>query len=314
MGREGVKEGCLFSVMIANYNNGKYISMALESIFNQSYKNWEIVIVDDASTDGSMEIITPFLKDKRISLYQNQTNKGCGFTKDRCIQLAHGVICGFLDPDDTLTYDALEVMVNAHLDSSDHSLCYSTHYLCDQYLSPINIFDCPRKLPLGYSYLDLADGSISQFSTFSRKLYLLTAGIDQGLLKAVDQDLYYKLEEVGDLVFINKPLYYYRLHDNGISSGKNVFEAGKWNQRVREQAYLRRLTQLDKKSPRPLVQSLSLKYHDLATRNAIMERDFHKMLLHSFKYILLAKYPVRIVKHLRRIVLAYSKLSSSKTS
>ena len=65
-----------FSVLIANYNNAKYIKKAIESVLKQTYKNWEIVIVDDASTDNSLEVIRPYLKDKRIKLVKHKENQG----------------------------------------------------------------------------------------------------------------------------------------------------------------------------------------------------------------------------------------------
>ena len=62
----------LVSVLIANYNNGAYIENAIMSIVNQTYVNWEVIIVDDASTDNSWEIITKFAETyPNIRCYQN---------------------------------------------------------------------------------------------------------------------------------------------------------------------------------------------------------------------------------------------------
>jgi glycosyltransferase involved in cell wall biosynthesis len=99
----------LFSILIANYNNGKYLEDALQSIFKQTYENWEIVIVDDASTDESQKVYEIHKNNPKVKLYFNEQNMGCGYTKKRCIDLAIGEICGFLDPDDILDKEALLV-------------------------------------------------------------------------------------------------------------------------------------------------------------------------------------------------------------
>ena len=103
----------LFSVLIANYNNGKYLLEAIESVKAQTYTQWEVVLVDDGSTDNSRELYSMLEQDSRIHVFYNEENKGCGYTKHRCAELAQGEFCGFLDPDDVLLPKALEVAVNA---------------------------------------------------------------------------------------------------------------------------------------------------------------------------------------------------------
>lgn len=80
----------LFSVLIANYNNGKYLVESIESVRQQTYANWEIILVDDASTDNSPELYKELEKDKRIHIYLNEQNMGYGYTKCRCAELATG--------------------------------------------------------------------------------------------------------------------------------------------------------------------------------------------------------------------------------
>ena len=86
----------LFSVLIANYNNGKYLMDAIESVRQQTYTNWEIILVDDCSTDNSHELYKELEQDERIHIFLNDQNHGCGYTKRRCAELANGEICGFL--------------------------------------------------------------------------------------------------------------------------------------------------------------------------------------------------------------------------
>lgn len=208
----------LFSVLIANYNNGKYFKDCYKSIINQTYTNWEVIIVDDGSTDNSVETIEQLIKDdSRFRFYCNENNKGCGFTKRRCAEEAKGFIAGFLDPDDTLLEDALQTMATAHEQKPEVSLIHSLFYYCDETLKSLSKFQVAAPVNVDKSYTNL-DGRVTAFASFKMLFYNRTEGIDANLLRAVDQDLYLKLSETGPFYFIDKPLYNYRQHENGIST------------------------------------------------------------------------------------------------
>ena len=219
-----------FSILIANYNNGRYLMDAINSVRCQTYQNWEIIIVDDGSTDNSLDIYKELKADERIRIFFNDHNMGCGYTKRQCAKHANGDICGFLDPDDCLVEDALQIMVAEHEKHPDASLINSTYYETDERLNVILVssYGCP--IPLGQSFLTYRKG-ISHFTTFKKKCYEQTEGIDPMMLRAVDHDLYYKLEEVGKVCYVDKPLYYYRQNTTGnISLGEeNMLKAHAWD-------------------------------------------------------------------------------------
>lgn len=207
----------LFSVLVANYNNGRYITECLDSILKQDYPHIEIIIVDDASTDNSLSIIEPYLQHSDIKLFKNIENKGVGYTKKRCIDEASGEICGFLDPDDTLTLDAVNEMVEAHLNKPNAALVYSDYYDCNERLQ-INYEYKSAQVVNGEDHFFNDEGHIGPFSTFKKKFYEQTSGLNATLKRAVDQDLYFKLYDTGDCIHLPKPLYFYRIHDKGIST------------------------------------------------------------------------------------------------
>lgn len=212
----------LFSVLIANYNNGKYLMDAIESVRQQTYTNWEIILVDDSSTDNSHELYKELEQDERIHIFLNDQNHGCGYTKRRCAELANGEICGFLDPDDTLTPEAIKKEVYAHVKYPDVSMVFSQRYITDEQLNPIRTTPSRETtLPIEIqNYFDA--GIVSHFVSFKKELYDKTDGISANQQKSVDMDLYFKLEEVGNFYFIPEPLYYYRLGTgNNISYGKD---------------------------------------------------------------------------------------------
>lgn len=220
----------LFSVLIANYNDGRYLAIAIDSVRRQTYSNWEIIIVDDDSSDGSSMLYKQYSSDNRIRIFYNNQNRGCGYTKRRCISCSRGSICGFLDADDALSEDALEVMVKKHVDHPQSSLIYSTYYKCDKKLDVEWTSTHQMAIPQDSSFLECGHrGAISHFATFKRDLYDKTDGINSMLKIAEDKDLYYKLEEVGPVIFVNKPLYYYRSDTgNNCSLGEKAQNATIW--------------------------------------------------------------------------------------
>ena len=223
------KNEVLFSVLIANYNNGKYIEDALNSVFKQTYNNWEIILVDDCSTDNSADIYKKYEKDPRIHIFYNESNYGCGYTKRRCAELAQGDICGFLDPDDTLEPNALDIMVKTHEEDNSLSMVYSRFNKVDENLQFIQISKQQRIIPEGSSFLE-GDGGISHFVTFKTSAYRKTPGINADFVRAVDHNMYFMLEEVGKVKFVDKVLYNYRTNTgSNISLGDNEDKAYLWH-------------------------------------------------------------------------------------
>lgn len=236
-----MSENPLFSVLIANYNNGHFLMEAVDSVKAQTYPNWEIILVDDGSTDDSLELYKQLEQDSRIHVFLNGENKGCGYTKRRCAELANGELCGFLDPDDVLEPDALQVMVKEHLANEDASLVYSRFFDCDNQLKIIAISESQKVIPQGSSFLEFGRGSVTSFAAFKKKSYDLTQGINPSIKRAVDHDLYYLLEEVGKLSFVDKPIYRYRTNSgNNISTGANIYAAFMWDLLVKADACQRR--------------------------------------------------------------------------
>ncbi|MBJ6119790.1 glycosyltransferase [Pontibacter sp. BT310] len=104
----------LVSVCIPVYNGEKYLKESLKSVISQSYKNIEILIVDDGSTDNSLHIITEFKEiDNRIRLIQNKQNLGLVKNWQKCIELAKGNWIKFLFQDDIMHSECLKKMMNA---------------------------------------------------------------------------------------------------------------------------------------------------------------------------------------------------------
>jgi glycosyltransferase involved in cell wall biosynthesis len=231
----------LFSILVANYNNGHFFKDCYESIIDQTYSNWECIIVDDASSDNSVQQIKDIIgADTRFKIYENEENKKCGFTKNKCAQLANGEILGFLDPDDALKKEAIERMVFEHLKDENVSIITSRFDLVDLNMKFLETGKQGASILSGKSYLTDEQGKLTHFASFKKVKYSASVGIDPRMKRAVDQDLYYKLEEQGSHAFIDVPLYLYRIHKESISANENVYKARYWHFYAKLEAYKRR--------------------------------------------------------------------------
>ncbi len=118
----------LISVIIAIYNPGKHLYKCLDSIIGQTYRNLEIILVDDGSTDDSLSICNEYAaKDARIIVHHKE-NSGVSATRNQGIRLAHGDYFSFIDSDDILEPDAYEYML-ALIKEYDADAINYEHYI-----------------------------------------------------------------------------------------------------------------------------------------------------------------------------------------
>jgi len=104
----------LVSVIIPAYNAEKTIAKSIESVLNQSYQEIEVIVADDASTDGTVEIVKQFKKrDKRVILLQNNENRGCYFVRNDAIRISKGKYIAIQDSDDISLKRRIEQQVMA---------------------------------------------------------------------------------------------------------------------------------------------------------------------------------------------------------
>ena len=228
----------LFSVIVANYNNGRFLPDLLRSMQAQTISDWELVIADDASTDESYAFIAPFLSDERIRWVCHTENKGAAAAFRTAMDQSHAEVIGMLGADDALAPDALEKMLDAHRLHQDASMINSACLWCDESLNVIEKYRHYRPLAQGEELIrHLCIGS---FATFKRTSYLSTEGFDPAFRKALDHDIYLKLDEAGALYFVDEPLYLYRRNAQGISQDANGMRAAQFSAMARLNAYERR--------------------------------------------------------------------------
>lgn len=101
----------LVSIIMPSWNTSRFIGESIQSVLVQTYTNWELLIVDDCSTDNTDEILQPFLSDDRIKYFKNQQNCGAALTRNRAMREARGEWIAFLDSDDLWLPEKLEKMI-----------------------------------------------------------------------------------------------------------------------------------------------------------------------------------------------------------
>lgn len=125
------KDNVLVTVYITNYNYGKYIRKAIDSVLNQTLKDYELIIIDDGSTDNSKEIIESYSHLEQVKIVY-QKNKGLNITNNVALKLAQGDFIVRLDADDYFEKEALKVMSHALLKDEELGLVFPDYYLVDE--------------------------------------------------------------------------------------------------------------------------------------------------------------------------------------
>ena len=98
----------LVSVILPNYNNEKYLNQSINSVIEQTFINWELFIIDDASSDNSLKIINKYKKNENITILNLKKNKGVSFCRNLGMRLSKGKYIAFLDSDDFWTNNKLD--------------------------------------------------------------------------------------------------------------------------------------------------------------------------------------------------------------
>lgn len=115
----------LVSVIMPSYNTAQYISNSINSVLSQTYTNWELLIVDDCSTDNSLEIINSF-KDQRIRVLQNEKNSGAAISRNFALREAKGKWIAFLDSDDIWAKDKLQKQIK-FMEENGYAFTYTDY-------------------------------------------------------------------------------------------------------------------------------------------------------------------------------------------
>ncbi len=116
----------LVSIIMPSYNTAMYVEETIESVIKQSYENWELLFVDDCSTDNTMERLEKYKADSRIHVFKSNKNSGAAVCRNKALREAKGKWIAFLDSDDLWLPDKLEKQIN-FMEENDYVFSYTNY-------------------------------------------------------------------------------------------------------------------------------------------------------------------------------------------
>lgn len=126
----------LVSIIMPSYNTGRFIKETIESVLAQSYSLWELIIVDDCSTDNTDEVVNEFLTDDRIRYIKNDRNSGAAVSRNRALREAKGKWIAFLDSDDLWEPEKLQRQITFMKENGYH-FSYTNYIEIDEESKPV---------------------------------------------------------------------------------------------------------------------------------------------------------------------------------
>lgn len=202
------------SICIPTYNRKGYLKETLGSVFAQTYKDYEVVVVDDGSTDGTGEMIKSAGYDVRYYWHENQ---GEAATCNKLIELAKGQYISFIHSDDLLTPDAIEQMVNIMNAESEDVIVYGNYIRIDEHGNICG--HSKRKLYNGYIVRHLFDDVIvhPNGSMFPKRVLEEIGGFDTSLKASYDYKLELQLSLKYRFIALSEPTFKRRRHFSNTS-------------------------------------------------------------------------------------------------
>lgn len=221
------------SIITASYNYAEYIKETIESVINQTYKNWEMIIIDDGSTDNSVQVIKHFCqKDSRIKLFTHLggINKGLTDTIKKGIEVASGEWIIFLESDDTITPNYIEEKVKV----------IQKYPYIKFIFNDVNLFGDEEGIEIFKNYLNRSRKALQNLTfpanianlfikynpvpTFSavmvKKASLENLNFNSFIPQWVDYYLWSQLAANNDFYYINKKLTNFRIHKYSYNTNK----------------------------------------------------------------------------------------------
>lgn len=225
------------SLITTVYNRARYLSQAIESVLAQSFTDFELIIWDDGSTDGSLELAQEYAqKDQRIRLIASE-HQGRSKSLFDAHALALGEYVAWVDSDDILDPTALEDPITILDTHKKIGMVYSNHDIIDEQGRHKGL---GRRCQIPYSqHRLLLDFMTHHFRVIRRSVFELAGGINTVFTCAVDYDLCLRLSEVTEIYHLPLSLYRYRVHEESISRSQRL-EQIKWAKEAMSRALLRR--------------------------------------------------------------------------
>ena len=211
------------SIILPTYNRAEsFLARAIDSVVNQSYKDWELIVIDNNSTDNTRDLIDSY-KNNQIHLYNISNNGNIAKSRNLGISKAKGNFIAFLDSDDYWELDKLEKCAAILKNNLDYDgVCHAEYWLYPDKSKLIKKYGPKRYF--SYTNLLMRGNSVSLSAMIINKHNIMLANSfseNTEMITAEDYDLWIKLaKNETNIGFTNEPLGYYQIHD--ISESSNI--------------------------------------------------------------------------------------------
>ena len=215
----------LVSIIMPLHNCEAFVLESIDSVLRQTYKNWELIIVDDMSTDNSFTVVQEYIRDEaRIKLYRMNQNSGVSSTRNYALELAEGKYIAFLDSDDLWLSDKLEKQL-AFMENENIFLSYTSYYRINVKNEITGMFHAKKSVTYDDMLKTSSMGTLTTIYNAEKlgKYYFKEIG---------HEDYIMKLQILKDIDYasgIDEPLAKYRIINNSLSGNKFKTACWQWN-------------------------------------------------------------------------------------
>lgn len=216
----------LVSIIMPNYNGAKYLQETINSVLAQTYTNWELLFVDDCSTDNSLEIVRSY-NDSRIKILQNDKNSGAAVSRNYALLEAKGKWIAFLDSDDLWLPEKLKKQI-AFMETNGYAFTFTDYDVIDENSATISHFKprldiCMYKDILKHNHIGCL--TVIYDSEKIGKVLMPTNAI-----KREDLACWLSILKKGERAYcLHECLAQYKVHSNSVSSNKLKMLKYQWN-------------------------------------------------------------------------------------
>lgn len=207
------------SINLCCYNSEQFLEETLRSVFSQTYKDWELVVINDGSTDSTERIIQKYLSEGWPINYRCQKNMGLGYSRNKAIELSKGELIALLDHDDLWTPDKLEKQVALFDSQPEVALVYSDASVIDSMGRSLWHYSERVRQTRGWvlPHLFLDNFIVCSTVLIRRSVFDEMPWFQPSLKTTEEYELFLRIAEKYKFDFVKEPLVRYRLHQGNYS-------------------------------------------------------------------------------------------------
>lgn len=218
----------LVSVIMPSYNTGKFIEKSVESVLSQTYENWELIIVDDCSTDNTDDVLKPYLSDARIKYFKNDRNCGAAVSRNYALQKAKGKWIAFLDSDDLWTPNKLREQIG-FMERNGYRFSYTDYEEMDESGNSLGVMVTgPKKITKTgfFNYCWVGCLTVMYDAEFIGLIQI------EDIKKNNDYAMWLKVSQKADCYLLKENLAFYRRGRDGSVSSHGITKMIVWHYKL----------------------------------------------------------------------------------